>query len=309
MKVEEKKTLNYYINLNNGMKMPMIGLGTYKLEEINKSIKTSVKCGYRLFDTAKLYENEEALGKALNECIEEGLVTREELFVQTKLWNDDHDDPMIALKESLTRLNMSYVDSYIIHWPIGKVESGKLVKQIPLHKTWKKLEECVKLGLTKSIAVSNFCVALLLDLCSYADILPVTNQVEMHPYLIQQDLVEFCAMYGIVVAAYNPILRGVYVQRKTELFKEYDLFKNDKIIMLSNKYNKTPSQVILNWHVFRGVCALPKSSNATRQEENLKSIDFIMDQEDYNLVSSLNINMRFNIPKEKPFSGYINIYA
>ena len=309
MKNEDKKTLNLYTNLNNGMKMPMIGLGTYKLEDINQSIKSAVKCGYRLFDTAKLYENEETLGKALNECIEEGLVTREELFVQTKLWNDDHEDPLSALKESLSRLNMSYVDSYIIHWPIGKVDSGKVVKQIPLHLTWKKLEECVKLGLTKSIAVSNFCVALLLDLCSYAEILPVTNQVEMHPYLIQQDLVDFCARYGIVVAAYNPILRGVYVQRKTELFQEYDLFKNEKIIMLSKKYNKSPSQVILNWHVFRGVCAIPKSSSPIRQEENLHSIDFIMEEGDYNIVSSLNLNLRFNIPKEKAFSAGINIYA
>ncbi len=306
---QKRNKLELNHTLNNGMIMPLIGLGTYKLEDITNSIKSAVNCGYRLFDTAALYENEEEVGKALNECIDEGLVKREELFVQTKLWNDDHEDPQSALKASLKRLNLSYVDSYLIHWPIGKVQQGKLVKQIPLYKTWGRLEECVRLGLTKSIAVSNFCNALLLDLCSYAEILPVTNQVEMHPYLIQQDLVNFCKRYNIVVAAYNPILRGVYVQRKTDLFNEFDLFKNELILSLSKKYNKEPAHIILNWHVQRGVCAIPKSSNPKRQIENLQSLDFVMEESDYKIVSSLDLNMRFNIPQEKPFSAGINIYA
>jgi diketogulonate reductase-like aldo/keto reductase len=224
-KVENQKlNLKNSVILNNGIEMPLMGLGTYKLEDIKNSIKTAVKCGYRLFDTASLYDNELEVGLALNECIQEGLIKREEIFLVTKLWNDDHENPEGALKKSLQLLNMDYVDLYLIHWPMGEVKDGKLIKQVPLHKTWAKLEECVNKGLTKTIGVSNFNVQLLLDLLSYANIKPVVNQVELHPYLTQEDLVDFCHRFEIRVAAYNPILRGSYFMRKVELFNKINLF-------------------------------------------------------------------------------------
>jgi alcohol dehydrogenase (NADP+) len=309
-KVENQKlNLKKSVILNNGIEMPLMGLGTYKLEDIKNSIKTAVKCGYRLFDTASLYDNELEVGLALNECIQEGLIKREEIFLVTKLWNDDHENPEGALKKSLQLLNMDYVDLYLIHWPMGEVKEGKLIKQVPLLKTWAKLEECVNKGLTKSIGVSNFNVQLLLDLLSYANIKPVVNQVELHPYLTQEDLVDFCHRFEIRVAAYNPILRGSYFMRKVDLFNKYDLFKNTVIIELSKKYNKEPAQIILNWHLKREICAIPKSSNPTRQLQNLNSSEFLMEEEDYKKISDLNLDMRFNVAKEKAFSAGINIFA
>lgn len=307
--MENESKMPRVVKLRNGIEMPLIGLGTYKLEDIENSVKSAVKSGYRLFDTASLYNNEKEVGQALNECIQEGIVKREDLFVVTKLWNDDHEDPVAALKASLSRLNMEYVDLFIIHWPIGKVEGGKLVKQIPLYKTWGKMEQCVELGLAKSIGVSNFNVQLLLDLTSYANIPPVCNQIELHPYLSQEDLVQFCFSNNIIPAAYNPLARGSYVQRKTEVFEVYDLFKNSVILELAEKYKKEPAQIILNWHTSRNICAIPKSSNPSRQLQNLESLNFKMTDEDYQKVFSLNQNLRFNASKEKPFAGGIELFA
>lgn len=308
-KIDSTLSLKTSVILTNGIEMPLIGLGTYKLEDIKNSIKSAVKCGYRLFDTASLYNNEKEVGQALNECIQEGLIKREEIFLVTKLWNDDHEDPQGALKKSLQLLNMEYVDLYLIHWPMGQIQDKNLIKQVPLHLTWRKLEECVNQGLVKSIGVSNFNVQILLDLLSYAVIKPVVNQIELHPYLTQDDLVDFCHRFGIRVAAYNPILRGNYVMRKVDVFNKYDLFKNSVIIELSKKYNKEPAQVILNWHLKREICAIPKSSNPTRQLQNISSSDFLMEDEDYKKISDLNLDMRFNVAKEKAFSSGINLFA
>ncbi len=306
--MENKSKFENSVILNNGIKMPLIGLGTYKLEDLQNSIKSAILNGYMLFDTASLYNNEVELGNALKICLEEKLIKREDLFICTKLWNDDHEDPVKALKSSLMRLDMDYVDLYLIHWPIGKIENNE-IKQIPLHITWSKMEECVKLGLAKSIGVSNFNVQILLDLMSYANIKPVCNQVELHPYLSQNDLVNFCSRYNIVVQAYNPILRGSYVQRKVELFKKNDLFENEDIKSLALKYNKEPAQIILNWHAKRGVCTLPKSSNSSRQLQNILSLEFKMEENDYMVIDKLNKNFRFNNSEEKSFSNGINLFA
>jgi diketogulonate reductase-like aldo/keto reductase len=303
------KTLSPTIKLNNGMDLPLIGLGTYKLENVEETITNAIKLGYRLIDTAKLYFNEEEIGKAIKNCIDNGIVKREELFIISKLWNDDHEDPETALKESLKRLQLEYLDMYLIHWPIGKTEDGKLIKQVPLHQLWAKLEECVNNDLIKSIGVSNFNVQLLLDLLSYAKIKPVYNQVELHPLLTQKDLVEFCQNFGIVVSAYNPILRGDYAKRNTSLFQKYDLFKNEVILELVKKYNKEPAQIILNWHLKQNIVVIPKSNSQERQLQNLQSANFEMAEEDYKKIDDLNLDLRFNVSKEKDFSGGINIFA
>jgi len=254
-----------------------------------------------------LYKNENEIGMAVSELIEKNVVKRSDLFITTKLWNDDQEDPVSALKNSLKELNMEYVDLYLLHWPIGKVENNK-IKQIPLYKTWAKLEECVKLGLTRSIGVSNFNVQLLLDLTSYANILPVVNQVEIHPFLVQENLVEFCKMYNIVLVTFNPLNKGSYISQ-VDNYEKYDLFKNMIILSLSEKYQKSPAQIILNWHVSRGLVPIPKSSNEDRLRENLECTSFRMTDNDYKLISSLDIHKRFNDSKLKSFTNRIDIFS
>jgi aldehyde reductase len=292
----------------NKSKMPLIGLGTHRLENIESSIRNAVKLGYRLFDTASYYKNEEIVGKVLNDCINEGLVTREELFITTKLWNDEHKDPVHALKNSLKRMKMDYVDLYLIHFPLGKIIDGKIIKQIPLHKTWPKLEDCVSLGFARYLGVSNFQVQILIDLLSYANVVPVVNEVELHPFLCQDDLNFFCKLNKIQVIAYNCFVKGGCAMRSEDVDK-YNIFKNDVILNLAKKYDRTPAQIVLNWHLQREVCIIPRSSNLLRQEENFKSYEFVMEDEEYKMISELNCNKRFNTTKDRPFSAGIEIFA
>ena len=293
---------------SNKSKMPLIGLGTHRLENVESSIRNAVKVGYRLFDTASFYKNEELVGKVLNDCINEGLVTREDLFITTKLWNDEHRDPVSALKNSLKRMKMEYVDLYLIHFPLGKIVDGKLIKQIPLHKTWPKLEDCVSLGFARYLGVSNFQVQILIDLLSYANVVPVVNEIELHPYLCQEDLIFFCKLNKIQAIAYNCFVKGGCAMRSEDIDK-YDIFKNEIILDLSKKYEKTPAQIVLNWHLNREVCILPRSSNLERQEVNYNSYKFKMTDEEYKSISNLNCNKRFNTTKDRPFSAGIEIFA
>lgn len=193
---------------SDGNKIPRSGFGTSKLQgNIETLVKEAIKAGYRHIDTARAYLNEEQIGKALKEVISEGIVKREELFITTKIWNTEKEDVEGALKGSLERLGLDYVDLYLVHWPLGDTDAqtGKVKKQVPLHITWKALEAQVKAGRVKSIGVSNFNVQLLLDLLSYAEIKPACNQVEVHPYLTQEDLVKFCKKNDIEIVAYCPL--------------------------------------------------------------------------------------------------------
>ena len=293
--------------LNNQLEIPSIGLGTYKLEPLKDSIEKAIRLGYRSIDTAKMYKNEKEIGEVIKKLIDYNIVKRSDLFITTKLWNDDQENPVSALQNSLKELNMEYVDLFLLHWPIGKIENNR-INQIPLYKTWAKLEECVKLGLTKSIGVSNFNVQLLLDLTSYANILPVVNQVEIHPFLVQENLVEFCKMYNILITTFNPLNKGSYISQ-VENYEQYDLFNNSIVLSLAEKYQKTPAQIILNWHVYRGLVPIPKSSNENRLKENLESTFFKMTESDYKLISSLDVNKRFNDSKLKSFTMGIDIFS
>lgn len=296
-----------YSTLNNGASVPNLGFGTYKLENIEESIKNAIKIGYRLFDTAKFYENEEQIGKAINKCIKDGLVKRSELFISTKLWMDDLEDPEKALKLALERMNLDYIDVYIYHWPLPYCEDGKIVKMFPLHETWKKLEACVEKNLTKSIGLSNFNVQLIMDLLSYCKIKPTILQVELHPIFSQPKLREFCERFDIRVMAYNPILRGASAQRLSD-YEKYNLFNNSIILELSEKYGKSFTQIILNWQLKNKVIAIPKSSTYSHQKENVESLFFKMSEEDYQKVSDLNMDKRFNFSNEKPFSAGLEVF-
>ena len=301
------------LKLNNGLEIPIMGLGTTRLrnlDDANKSLKgddrmkdveevvySSIKHGTRLIDTASKYENEVEVGKGIKKAIDEGIVKREDLFVITKMWPDEKEDPEKALKQSLERLQLSYVDLFLDHWPSGKCYNGKNnFKLISIKDMWPKMEKLVEENLTKSIGVSNYNVQNLLIVLSICKIKPVVNEVEFHPYLYQKDLKEFCDLENIKIIAYYPLIKGVnYKSRFTKIMneKKLDLLNEEIVKNLANKYGKTVGQIILNWHVHLGVIPIPGSANPERMKENLAAIDFKMEDKDYDLISSLDKQFRF----------------
>ena len=301
------------LKLNNGLEIPIMGLGTTRLrnlDDANKSLKgddrmkdveevvySSIKHGTRLIDTASKYENEVEVGKGIKKAIDEGIVKREDLFVITKMWPDEKEDPEKALKQSLERLQLSYVDLFLEHWPSGKCYNGKNnFKLISVKDMWPKMEKLVEENLTKSIGVSNYNVQNLLIVLSICKIKPVVNEVEFHPYLYQKDLKEFCDLENIKIIAYYPLIKGVnYKSRFTKIMneKKLDLLNEEIVKNLANKYGKTVGQIILNWHVHLGVIPIPGSANPERMKENLAAIDFKMEDKDYDLISSLDKQFRF----------------
>ena len=275
--------------LNNGLTIPIIGLGTGSYEKTEEIVYQSIKDGIRLIDTASAYKNEVEVGKGIKRAIDEGIVKREDLFVITKCSLTEKEDPEKALKASLERLNLSYVDLYLDHWPSGKCYTGKIdLKLISIKEFWPKMESLVEKGLTKSIGVSNYNVQNLLNILSICKIKPVADEVEFHPYLYQKDLKEFCGKQGIVVIAYNPMVKGSYCKESEKIIIEqkFDLFKEEIMLNLAKKYEKTVGQIILNWHLHTGDIPIPSSSNPNRMKENLGAADFKMDENDYKEIDS-----------------------
>lgn len=298
----EETTKVPYVTLNNGIKMPQIGLGTFDINDdaARKSIKDAIlELGYRKIDTAKLYNNEAEIGEVLKEVFAAG-VKREELFITTKLWGTDREDPKAALKIALEKLKLEYVDCYMLHTPcIPYDDEKKSYANIPLHKTWAKMEALVKEGLAKSIGISNFNVQITMDLLSYAEIKPAVNQIELHPYLPQQAAVDWFKSMGIVLEAYSPLQSpGFLPPWRKERSKI--LIKDPLVEELAKKYGKSNGQILLNWGLARGHVVIPKSTKKERQKENLESCSFTMEKEDVEKLTALNMNDRWldfkNIP-------------
>lgn len=260
------------VKLNNGVEMPWIGLGVFRIEdnkEAERVVETALRVGYKHIDTAMYYHNEEAVGKA----IRNSGIPREEIFVTTKMWNADQRSGKVkeAFEASLKRLNIDYIDLYLIHWPV----EGKYVE------TWKKFEEIYQTGKVKAIGVSNFKQHHLETLAKESTITPAVNQIELHPYLIQENDLSYCKKAGIRTEAWSQ-----FAANQTGLFDE-------KILVdLSDKYAKSPAQIILRWDYQRGVVTIPKSANENRMKQNLDIFDFSLTDEEIKNINSLNKNFR-----------------
>ena len=268
------KNLQDTTTLHNGVKMPWFGLGVFKVEEgpeLVNAVKSAIKNGYRSIDTAAIYGNEEGVGKGIGEGLKEAGISREEVFVTSKVWNADlgYESTLAAFETSLEKLGLEYLDLYLIHWPVeGKYKDA-----------WKALETLYKEGRVKAIGVSNFHIHHLEDLMKDAEIKPMVDQVELHPRLTQKELQAFCKENGIQLEAWSPLMQG-------------QLLDNETLQEIANKYNKSVAQVILRWDLQNGVVTIPKSTKEHRIVANADIFDFELTKEDMDVIDGLNQNTR-----------------
>lgn len=260
------------ITLSNGIKMPSIGLGTWQVKDKQEGInavKSAIKAGYKAIDTAVVYQNEEAVGEGLKQSG----INRDELFVTTKVYNDmqGYEETHQSFKESLERLNLDYVDLYLIHWPITE----------KYHETWRAMEEIYESGKAKAIGISNFHPQHIEDLMTTAKIKPMINQIERHPNLNQNELIAYCKERDIAITAYSPLGHG-------------QLLEHPVIKHIGEAHNKSVAQVILRWDVQNGITAVPKSVNADRIAANITIFDFELTEEEMKQIDSLHTDERVN---------------
>lgn len=251
--------------LNNDVKIPSIGFGTYKSgndDETAKIVKYALEVGYRQIDTASFYGNEVGVGRG----IKESSVKREDIFLVTKLWNSDHgyENTIKAFNRSLENLQVEYIDLYLIHWP------NKLNLE-----TWRAFEDLYNVGKVRAIGVCNFKIGHLEELKKEAKIMPMVNQIEIHPLSSKENMLKYCNENNIQLVAWSPIMRG-------------KLSSNELINDLAKKYKKTIVEIVLRWHIQRGVVPIPKSSNEERIKENFNIFDFNLSEDDMEAINSLN---------------------
>lgn len=258
------------ILLNNGMSIPQLGFGCFQLanDEIEQVIRWATEAGYRYFDAATRYENEKGVGNGLRNCG----VPREELFVVSKIWPSCFDEPEKAIEYSLKQLNVEYIDSYFLHWPSSS--------ETRRYKAWEALLKYQEKGYLKSLGVSNFTEEQLEKLIEKFGVVPVINQVELHPWYPQTELSNYCRKRGIAVTAWGPIFRGC--------IKEVPLMEE-----IGEKYGKSPVQVTLRWHLQHGNIVIPKSSKQERIQANAKLYDFELSKEDMERIDALENGRHF----------------
>jgi len=298
-----------------GQKMPLVGFGLWKVTKAScaDTVYEAIKVGYRLFDGAGDYGNEKEAGEGVNRALKDGLVKREELFITSKLWNTFHSKEVVKdmAKKQLGLWGIDYFDLFLIHFPIALEyvepshryppewfgDDGKVhIINVPIQETWTCLEELVDEGLVKNIGISNCQGSLILDLLRYARIPPAVLQVELHPYLTQEALVELCKTLGIAMTAYSSFGPQGYFELNMDKGMG-SLLSQDFVTAAASKHKKTPAQVLLRWATQRGIAVVPKSNNHQRLVENLDS-EFELDEADIKQISSLNINLRLNNPVE-----------
>ncbi len=262
-----------YKVLSNNIKMPMSGFGVFKVtdkEECKQSVLDAIRVGYRLIDTAAVYGNEDAVGEAIREAIEEGLCTREELFITSKLWIQDMANTEMAsaaIDTSLEKMGLEYLDLYLLHQAMGDYFSA-----------WRALEAAYQKGKLKAIGVSNFYAHVLTNFCETVRIKPMVNQVELHPYFAQPDALETMKHYNVQPEAWAPLGGG-----------RYNPFENEMLQNIATAHGKTIAQVILRWNVQRGVTVIPKSIHKHRIEENFAIWGFNLNDEEMAQIGSLDL--------------------
>jgi methylglyoxal/glyoxal reductase len=262
-------TLESRAKLNNGVEIPRLGLGVYQSppgEITLRAVRYALKIGYRHIDTAQLYGNEADVGRAV---MESG-INREEIFITTKVWNSfqGYDSTLQACEGSLRRLGLSYVDLYLIHWPVEGLSD----------ETWRAMIKLWQQDKAQAIGVSNYSITQLKEVLKNTDVVPAVNQVEFHPFLYQQELLRFCRNNKIQLEAYSPLTRGNKLNYPT-------------IAEVARKYNKTPAQILIRWSLQHDVIVIPKSIHEDRIQENSKVFDFQLEPEDMKTLDSLNENL------------------
>jgi D-xylose reductase len=305
------------IKLNSGYDMPQVGFGLWKVpnDVCAEVVYNAIKTGYRLFDGACDYGNEVECGQGVARAIKEGIVKREELFIVSKLWNTFHDGDRVEpiVRKQLADWGLEYFDLYLIHFPVALEYVDPSVRYPPgwhydgkeeirpskatIQETWTAMESLVEKGLSKSIGVSNFQAQLIYDLLRYAKIRPATLQIEHHPYLVQQELLNLAKREGIAVTAYSSFGPASFLEFNMQhAVKLTPLIEDETIKAIAAKYNRQPSQVLLRWATQRGLAIIPKSNSPNRMKENLESSNFDLSDEDVATISSFDRGLRFNQP-------------
>lgn len=289
------------IKLQNGNLMPVLGLGTWrsKPHEAGDAVKYALtEAGYTHVDCAAIYDNEKEIGEAFSDVFS-SKVKRENVFITSKLWNTDHasDDVIKACKQTLSDLKLDYLDLYLMHWGIALKYTNDKSKNtpnanIPIFETWQAMEELVDLGLVRSIGVANFNTMMIHDLLSYASHAPQVNQIELHPYLAQTELVEYCQDRGVAVTAYSPL--GTPGTKSADA---PDLMADEVITKLAEKYSKTPAQILIRWAIQRNTIVIPKSTKPKRIVENTAVFDFEISDVDFIAIKQLDKKLRFVNPR------------
>ncbi len=262
-----------FTTLHNGVKMPQEGFGVFQVrdkDECKQSVLTAIRAGYRLIDTAASYTNEDAVGEAVREAIAEGLCTREELFITSKMWVQDmanYDTAKAAIEDSLKKTGLEYLDLYLLHQAMGDYFSA-----------WRAMEDAYKEGKLKAIGVSNFYPNILTNFCETVEIKPMVNQVELHPFFAQPEALETMKYYGVQPEAWAPLGGGRYAP-----------FENETLKAIAEAHGKCIGQVMLRWNVQRGVVIIPKSTHENRIRENLDIWDFELTADDMEKISSLDM--------------------
>ena len=316
-----------------GGQMPLIGLGLWKIDkaQVADVVVEAIRKGYRHLDSACDYGNEKQVGEGIRRAIDEGLCTREDLWITSKLWNTYHrkEHVVMAMDQTLHDLGLDYLDLYLVHFPIAlefvpfdtryppewvfdPSDELPMMKPVPvpLHDTWQAMESLVDSGLAKHIGVCNYNIALMREMLNYARIQPAVLQVESHPYLTQEKLMRFCREQDIAVTAYSPLGALSYLELGMADAAQ-SVLEQQTVTAIAARLGKTAAQVVLRWGVQRGNAIIPKTSKVERLAENAALFDFELTADDMKKISALNSNQRFNDPGvfcEKAFNTYFPIY-
>ena len=297
-----------YITLNTGVKMPILGLGTWKSapNKVSAAVECAIlECNYRHIDCASIYKNEAEVGEAFDKIFTGKKISRDEIFVTSKLWNDAHDAENVedACKKTLHDLRLDYLDLYLMHWGIATPNNlgneplnkdGVLItKNVPVRETWEAMEKLVANGLVKAVGVANFTGPMLVDLLTYAKIKPVMNQIELHPYNQQTKLIDFCNYQNIAVTAYSPL--GSPGNTKARVGQPI-LLEDAKVIEIANKHKKSPAQVLIRWAIQRNTVVIPKSVTPENIKNNFEVFDFELSKDEMEILGGLDRGHRFVDP-------------